>query len=875
MGMIVDIVPNHMCISDSRNWRWMDVLENGPSSPQANFFDIDWQPARSDLADKVLIPVLGDQYGRSLENGDLTLQYSDGAFSVRYHTLRFPVAPRTWRMILEPVAEAMRGRHASADAFIRELESIVTALSYLPLRSETSAERIHERQREKEVIKLRLSALVRNSPDVRQALSAQIARMNGTAGSPESFNELERLLAEQAYRLSYWRVAAEEINYRRFFDVDDLAAIRVEDPSVFNAVHEKIFEGIREGWITGLRIDHPDGLYDPVSYFERIRQAVRERSPGSSFYAVAEKILSGGEEPRKDWAIDGTTGYGFMNDVNGLFIDPQAEESFDDLYRRFTRQMVPLPDLKYECKRLILSASMCSELNMLARRLDHICQQHRHSRDFTLESLRLALQEVIACFAVYRTYVSFDQTEVSAEDHSQIAKAIAEAKARNSATNGSIFDAIASSLLLADPSGLSAEQRAERRAFVMRFQQLTGPVMAKAIEDTAFYRYYPLASINEVGGEMETFGIAVKTFHKNIARRAAQWPASLLATSTHDTKRSEDVRARLNTLSEIPEEWRAALERWSERNAGFKVEVDSALVPDRNTEYLLYQTLVGSWPLKGLADPLEHEHFVLRIQEYMEKAIHEAKVHSSWINPNDRYDRAIRKFVSDVLRRSTGNAFLEDIHEFSLSLSSAGLWNSISQTVLKFACPGVPDLYQGCELWSLTLVDPDNRRAVDYAHRQRLLSDLPLEIQQARKAWLEDAVKTLDDGRLKLYVTACLARFRRAYSDFFTRAEYIPLESAGRQHEHIIAFARRHQEMTIVVAVGRFFIRLGSRMTAPIKDVWRSCDVRIAPTLPEGRYRELLSGTVLETVRSDREVTLPGRQLFGDLPVAFLQYTNE
>jgi (1->4)-alpha-D-glucan 1-alpha-D-glucosylmutase len=428
MGMVVDIVPNHMCISDPRNWRWMDVLENGPSSPHAVFFDIDWRPPRSDLADKVLIPVLGDQYGRVLENGELLIEYSDGAFFLRFHDHVFPVAPRTWRMILESVKNGLRSHVGSP--FITELESILTALSYLPLRSETAEDRIRERQREKEVIKTRLAHLLRDNDALRQAVETQLKTINGERGDAASFNDLERLLGEQAYRLSYWRVAADEINYRRFFDVNELAAIRVEDSVVFEAVHKRIFEGIREGWITGLRIDHPDGLYDPVRYFARLRRAVSRlfnegepAVPCAELYVVAEKIMAHDEAPRPEWQIHGTTGYGFLNEANALFVKPQSRDDFHRIYERFTGRITSVPDLMYECKRLILTTSMSSELNVLARRLDRICQQHRHSRDFTLESLRFALQEIIACFSVYRTYVSENQTEVSAEDRGRILRA--------------------------------------------------------------------------------------------------------------------------------------------------------------------------------------------------------------------------------------------------------------------------------------------------------------------------------------------------------------------------------------------------------------------------------------------------------------------
>jgi (1->4)-alpha-D-glucan 1-alpha-D-glucosylmutase len=875
MGMIVDIVPNHMCIADPGNWRWMDVLENGPSSPYAQFFDIDWRPPREDLKDKVLIPILGEQYGRVLENGDLRLEYSDGAFKVRYGDKVFPIAPRTWLRILEPVAESLRRRVGEGNAAATELDSILTALSYLPLRSETDERRIRERLREKEVIKSRLARLVDGSPECRDVLFERIHQMNGRKGRVSSFDDLEQLLADQAYRLSYWRVAADEINYRRFFDVDELASIRVEEPAVFDAVHARIFDGIREGWITGVRVDHPDGLYDPVRYFRQLQRAAERavrpddipaNEPSTPlFYVVAEKIMASEERPRKDWAVDGTTGYGFLNEVNGLFVDPAARDTIHAAYEDFTKQLVPFSDLVYECKRLILRVSLSSDLNVLSRHLDRICQQHRHTRDFTLDSLRFALREVIACFPVYRTYVSETSSEVDEEDRRHILLAVDNAKARNPATSESIFDSIASILLLEDPPSLSREQKTERRLFVMRFQQLTGPVMAKGVEDTAFYRQFPLASLNEVGGDPQAFGLDVKTFHAKIAERFSYWPHSLLATSTHDTKRSEDVRARLNVLSEIPEEWAEAVRRWSAMNEPFRTMIDRSPTPDREAEYLLYQTLLGAWPLHGLPDAPQHTEFVNRIQDYMQKALHEAKVRTSWINPNTAYDGAVRGFVARVLRRAPDNMFLSDIENFSAGISGPGLWNSLAQTVLKLTCPGVPDIYQGNELWDFSLVDPDNRRPVDYVHRRRLLAELPIKSEEGRDAWLVEAARNLTDGRLKLFITSVIGRFRREHTNVFEQGTYISLEAAGELRDHVVSFARSIEGQTIVVAVGRLFVKLSCRATLPIgADVWG--DLRIdLRGLPSGPYRDLLSGMVINA-----EAFLPARQIFSFLPVSVL-----
>jgi (1->4)-alpha-D-glucan 1-alpha-D-glucosylmutase len=542
----------------------------------------------------------------------------------------------------------------------------------------------------------------------------------------------------------------------------------------------------------------------------------------------------------------------------------------NSIYQRFTNQSIPFPDLVYECKRLILRVSLSSELNVLSRRLDRICQQHRHTRDLTLESLRFALTEVIACFPVYRTYISETQAAVDEEDRRQILVAIEDAERRNPAMSGSIFISIASILLLEDPGGLSAEQTAERRLFVMRFQQLTGPVMAKGVEDTAFYRQFPLASLNEVGGDPQIFGLDVKTFHERIIRRSAHWPYNLMASTTHDTKRSEDLRARLNILSEIPDEWAAALRRWRPMNEPFTTAVDGIVTPDCEAEYLLYQTLVGAWPLAGLGDADQHQQFVQRIQDYMEKALREAKVRTSWINPNSAYDNAIRNFVAVALRRTPDNEFLTDIETFSLNISDAGLWNSLSQTVLKLTCPGVPDIYQGSELWNFSLVDPDNRRPVDYALRKHLLAELPLKSMEGREAWLGEATGTLTDGRLKLFVNAVIARFRRDNPDFFARATYVPLEATGELRDHVLAFARCVQGKAIVVVVSRFLVKLGCRGKIPVgKDVWGDLKVKVGE-LADGSYHDLLSGTMINTIREREDTFLPVSALFSTLPVSLL-----
>jgi (1->4)-alpha-D-glucan 1-alpha-D-glucosylmutase len=881
MGLIVDLVPNHVSIADPANWRWLDVLENGPSSIHARFFDIDWKPPREDLADKILLPILGDQYGKVLENQEIQIEYRGGAFVAKYYEVALPVAPKSTPIILEPVVEDLRSALGEEHEFVQELESIITALRHLPPRTETDEELIRERNREREIIKKRVAALVANE-EVDRAVQAGLRDLNGTKGNPASFDRLERLLADQAYRLSYWRVAADEINYRRFFDVNDLAAIRIEDPAVFQAVNERILEFVGKGWITGLRIDHPDGLFDPAQFFrdlQRVIAEIRTRSaapetgvPAKGFYVVAEKIVLGREELRADWAIHGTTGYGFLNLLNGVFVRPEAKKAFLLLYDRFTDVETPsFENLVYESKRLILRVSLSSELNVLARRLDRICQQHRHTRDFTLESLRFALREIIACMPVYRTYIRGGQEEIDPQDRQLILSAAAAAKRRNPATSESTFDAISSILQCEYPDGLNDAQRAERILFVMRVQQLTGPVMAKGVEDTAFYRWYPLASLNEVGGQPDQFGSSLQKFHSKNAIRADQWPHALNATATHDTKRGEDVRSRLNVLSEIPSRWYAAIQEWHRLTAFARQQAAGVEAPDRNVEYLFFQTLAGTWPMQPM-DEAAHGVYVDRIQNYMVKALHEAKIHTSWINPNHAYDEAIRNFVALALDREKAREFLSHFTEFLAPVIQAGVMNSLSQTLLKIACPGVPDFYQGTEMWDLSLVDPDNRRPVDYRLRAEKLRELDEREQAGPAALVESLLRAPSDGLIKLYVTSRCLRFRRSHEELFACGNYTPLLAAGPLQKHVAAFAREHNGKAVTAVGVRFHAKLfddhGGLTGAP---VWTGTTLPVPPGLKASRYRDVLTGGIVDVAKLRSRRALRLEEVFRHLPAALLQ----
>jgi (1->4)-alpha-D-glucan 1-alpha-D-glucosylmutase len=903
LGVVLDVVPNHMGITGDSNPSWMDVLENGPSSPFASFFDIDWAPVKPELRNKVLLPVLPDQYGRVLESQQLAVEFSEGAFFVRYAGARLPVAPRTYAQVLTYRMDWLGERLGPEHAHFQEFQSILTALEHLPDQTETDAQRISERQREKEIIKRRLAALGKECQDVHEFIENNVRAFNGTPGDPRSFDLLDRLLTAQTYRLADWRVAGEEVNYRRFFDINHLAAIRMESQGAFDASHRLTLRLVGEGKVTGLRVDHPDGLFAPGEYFRRLQEgavlevarrlapdldqegaaALRARHreeggarPGSAgarpLWIVAEKILMPDERLPDWWVVAGTTGYDFLASLNGLFVDRGASRQMTTLYTRFVGRTTPMADLAYGAKRLIMQVSMASEINQLGYHLDRISEKHRLSRDFTLNSLVRAIREVIACFPVYRTYVGDDGFEVSARDRAYIERAVAEAARRNPTVNVSIFNFVRDILLLRYPPDLVESDRAERRHFVMRFQQTTGPVTAKGVEDTALYAYNRLVSLNDVGADPARFGESAAAFHDRNAGRLDRWPESLLATSTHDTKRGEDVRARINVLSEIPAEWGARVRRWRALCRRWLREVQGRTAPDRNDQYLLYQTLVGVWPARESGEDLAV--LTTRLCEYMEKATKEAKHNTSWINPVAAYDAAVREFVTAIL--TPANPFLEDFRPFQARVALYGMVTSLAQTVLKIAAPGIPDFYQGSELWDLALVDPDNRRPVDFRRRQARLDELTGRIREAGGDGLAglcgELLERWPDGGVKLYTAHRGLVLRRARSDLFLSGEYRPLEPGGAQAEHLVAFARMAAGQAVIAAVPRLSARLtGFSGSLPLGAVWEDTWISLGASLPHGEYRDQLSGRRVAPERRHGETVLPARSLFAGFPVALLE----
>jgi (1->4)-alpha-D-glucan 1-alpha-D-glucosylmutase len=889
LSVIVDFVPNHMGASAENPW-WWDLLENGPASVHADTFDVDWRPLKAELIDRVLLPILGDQYGVVLERGELVLAREGGAFVLRYLESRLPIAPRSVPRILRHGLDELALALGADHVHLQELQSICASLDKLGPRT-PDAGTVAERAREKEVAKRRLAALCEASPEVARFVDRNVAAYRGLPGAPRTFDRLHALLEEQAYRLAHWRVAGQEINYRRFFDVNDLAAVRMESWRVFRAAHRVVLGLASAGQVQGLRIDHPDGLYDPTGYFARLQASVlstraRQRAEAAGepcddetaanlteelaralqdgslrarpLFLVAEKILARGERMPDSWAVHGSTGYDFLNEVNGLFVDPGGGAYLEGLRRRLGGQRTDFQAEAAASKRLVMRTLMASELQVLGHRLNRASETNRRTRDFTVSDLRSALVELVAHFPVYRTYVS-PKGEVPVRDAGIIETALARARRDTPLLDPSIFDFLREVTLLRFPEELSAAERADWLEFMLRLQQLTGAVTAKAVEDTTFYRHVRLASLNEVGGDPGQFGVAPEHFHARNAERLQRWSGSLLATSTHDTKRAEDVRTRIDALSEIPAEWAERVRGWQRLTRRFSRRLEREPAPDRTDELLLYQTLVGTWPEPAGPEAAGWDDYVARIRAYMQKAVREAKRHSSWTRVNAPYEEALAAFVDAAL---SSPVFVADLDPFARRLAEAGRLSSLSQTALKCVSPGVADVYQGAELWDQSLVDPDNRRPVDFAARAGLLQALDARRSAGPSdpaALARELSGTLADGRAKLLLLSTLLRLRRERPSIFLRGAYLPLTPLGEDAEHLVALARVHEEQSILCLAPRLVLRLLDR-GRPV--VWRA---RVA--LPPELQREWVDAITGAPRRGD---TLDVGACLADFPVAVL-----
>ncbi len=889
MGHILDIVPNHVGIMGADNVWWMDVLENGQASRYADYFDIEWNPANPALKGKVLVPVLGDPYGAVLEKGEieLRLEHDRGSFAVFYHEHRMPIDPKTYPLILDRVL---------ARTYSGELADVCRGFMELHDRLDPTEQQIAERDTAKETLKRRLSALCRREPPLCEAIAAVVQDFAGTPGEGSSFDELHHLLEAQSYRLASWRVAPDEINYRRFFDVNDLAGLRVENPKVFENTHRLLFELIRDGKIDGLRVDHPDGLRNPEEYFQRLQSRVasmrtatpnasaaasRPGSVPSSFgaagrprdlpiYLVVEKITASFEHLPPAWPVHGDTGYHFANVVNRLLVDAATKVRMDRVYHSFIGELLEWSNVAYDAQHMILRRSLASELSVVTNLLFRIAQADRHTRDFTFNSLRQSLAEVIACFPVYRTYVGDSASET---DRRYIDWAIAAARRRRTAGDAPAFEFIRAALLMELPVATESLRR-QVRNFAMKFQQITAPITAKGIEDTSFYRFNRLVSLNEVGGEPEAYGSTVRAFHADSQHRAKFWPHEMLGTSTHDTKRSEDARARINVLSEMTQVWRRTLDRWARINRLRKREVEGRPAPSLNDEYLLYQTLIGSWPLEDL-DEAAMTAYRERIEAYMVKAAREAKSRTSWANVNSEYEEALLQFIRAALEPREGNLFLSDISSFQRRIVRFGLLNAMSQTLCKLTAPGVPDIYQGNETWDFSLVDPDNRRPVDYVKRRAMLAALESADMDecVDRGLIRSLVEGLCDGRCKLFLIWKTLQFRRDRESLFRDGEYLPLRATGEHAMNVCAFARRHEGRLAITIAPRLYLRLlGDRDDPPLgESIWGDTTLELPREYNDSRpLRNIFDGSNIDTAKAGSRLVIRVADALAHFPVGLL-----
>jgi (1->4)-alpha-D-glucan 1-alpha-D-glucosylmutase len=769
LGQILDIVPNHMA-TGPENPYWWDVLENGPSSRYANWFDIDWHSAEVKLQNKVLIPVLGDQYGRVLSANQLKIEQQCGLFRVHYMGNQFPLAPRSLAIPLSKAAQYANNA---------KLSFIADSLARLPVPEPTDRELILSRHRDKTVIYELLRRLLAEQPEISNAIAKAVDDLN------RDHDALDEVLNLQHYRLAYWRTADQELGYRRFFDINTLIGLRVERPDVFDATHQRVLHWLNDGVLDGVRVDHPDGLRDPQQYFERLRRR------GTDTWIIAEKILQPGEFLRDDWPIEGTSGYDFMNVCNQLLVRPEGLQELTGIYHAFTNEAVGFDSLARSMKLNVERETLGSDVNRLTSIFVEVCENNRDRRDYTRAEIRRALREIASCFTVYRTYVVPSRDLVTGEDRNEIDKAVAQAKASRPDLDPGLMDFIGDVLALRARGKLESE-------FLLRFQQFTSPVMAKGLEDTTFYCFNRMIGLNEVGGSPERNGLTIAEFHEYCAQMQAKYPLTMTTLSTHDTKRADDVRARLAVISEMPARWKAVVSRWSRKNAQFK----TGAFPDRNTEYFFYQTLVGTWPIS-----------VDRLTEYMEKAAREAKQQTSWTQQNKDFEDALKNFIERV---SGSEEFIAEVETFVRLLQAPGRINSLAQTLIKFTAPGVPDTYQGGELWDLRLVDPDNRGPVDYEIRASMLAELKAGLA------IEEIMTRIDSGLPKLWLVHRALQLRQEKPECFGKcADYAPLGVSGSKSDHVIAYRR-----------GQNVVTVAPRWSATLAGRWGSTSVN----LPEGRW---------------------------------------
>ena len=871
LHLLVDIVPNHMGVLQADNPLWREVLEDGPASRYADHFDIDWAQGGDEHGGRVLLPVLEDQYGLVLEQGKLRLNWwpEGNAIVLSYYDHHCPIDPSDWALLMDG------GPHAGLDArAAQEWQVLRQGFEALPTRQEKTPERQAERLRLKDELKQRLGTLLRDHPAARAILQARLAAFNGHVGDPRSFDALDELLLRQAWRLASYRIA-DGVNYRRFFNINDLAGIRTERDEVFEMSHALLWDWFEQGRVHGVRVDHPDGLADPRAYLERLQasfkriQGRRQVEGHSALYLIVEKILGETEHMPPEWPVHGGSGYRFCNLSTRLLVDPSQETRLSRVYRAFTGQNAEFDEVLLQSKRHVMEHELAAELRTVTQLLHDITRRDRRTRDHTPHTLRLGLVELTLGFPVYRSYIS--ARGMSAQDRGWIDIAVHEAMRRRGLEDVGVLHLIRETLLSA-PTEPDAQLRELKLAFATRYQQFTAPVMAKSLEDTACYRYNRLLALNEVGGDPSVFGMTVDDFHASLKRLAFTHPHGMLATSTHDSKRSEDVRARLAVLSEMPAAWRLALARWRRLAEPFKRRVDGEMVPSANDEYMIYQSLLGIWPMTP-PDEAERQDLAQRLGENALKAVREAKDQTSWRHPDALYEESVVDFARRLVLDDGAGAFRQDFARLQSQVARFGAWNSLTLLLLKMGGPGVPDIYQGCEGWNLSLVDPDNRRPVDHLA-------LAAQLDAVVRAWPEGASTeglremqaSLQDGRLKLYLTWRALSLRQRWEGVFTHGEYLPLAVDGEARRHVVAFARRHGGQTAIVVVSRLLFTLCHGDESVLADgrVWGDTTLVLPPGAPDA-WQDMLGGRVAAVATgTDGPPRLNITDVFHSLPMAVL-----
>jgi len=837
LGWMQDIVPNHMAF-DSDNRLLMDILENGPRSKYYPFFDIQWDHPYEHLRGKLLAPFLGDIYGKCLDRGDIKLNFDEDGFNIRFYDWKLPLKIDSYAKVLASNLTWLDGKIQREDKdYIQFLE--ISNHFNNPSNSLEASDYYNQLA----LMKAHLWKLYLSNTAIKGYIDSLVMAFNGTPGDPHSLNKLDELLSDQFFKLSFWKVGNEELNYRRFFTVNGLLSVRVENQEVFEYTHNFIFQLIKSGQVTGLRIDHVDGLYDPIAYLNKLKQR------DADLYVTVEKILDINEQLPSCMPVQGTTGYDFMTAVNSVCVDRGSEKILDRIYISFTGQYESYRNLVSEKKKLFMGRHMAGDIDNLAQLLKKVINGDRYGKDMTMYALRRSIVEIMAQFPVYRAYMG--EQGLEEKDKVHIKEALARAANKNPGLTNEL-DFISKILLLDFAPDISSKQKEEYHYFTKKFQQFSGALMAKGAEDTTFYIYNRFISLNEVGGDPSAFGLSVKDFHGLMVQRQRAWPHTMNATSTHDTKRGEDVRARLNVLSEIPGQWQQQVTAWSRMNKDKKKLINGAKILDRNDEYFIYQTLVGAYPF----DEKDHDSFTKRMTEYIIKAVREAKIHTTWIKPDNDYEELCINFIQELLKRDEKNKFLGPFLSFQKKIAMDGVINSLSQTMLKMTCPGIPDFYQGTELWDLTLVDPDNRQPIDYQHRIGLLQEIR---SKEDPDFIKEILSNKQDGRVKLFLISKVLEIRKQYEDLFLRGDYIPLAIEGELNKYVIAFARKYGQAWSITIVPRF-----TRKFVEEKHQWKDVFLILPQEAPQ-QWKNAMTG---EGLNAPGKIAMEG--IFNRFPTALL-----